>query len=326
MFALTSDISIGKFSGVKPNNVKISKSMYEFVDRAVLKMPITARIKRSGEVITESVETAKQFSEGDKVVIKLGYNSSLKSEFEGFISRVNFTAPLEVECEGYSYLLRKKSYLKTFVNVQLIDVLKYLISGTDIILDKNIPAFKIDKIIFQNATGTEALELIKKISDNTIRIFFTANVLYASLLFLKPKADVKFRMRWNVIKDGNLKLRQAKDQVLQVHYVGEKKDGSKVIRKAGRITAGDTKVIKSHAITDEATLSGMADAKLKSLSFDGYEGKITAFGIPYCEPGDRVILEDTKYQERSGNYLVETTEVNYGMSGFRRIIGIGMKL
>ena len=326
MFALNSDITIGIYSNVKPNNVKITKSMYEFVDKAIIKMPITARIKRAGAVITESVETAKQMNEGDKVTISLGYNGSLKNEFTGFISRVNFTAPLEVECEGYSYQLRKNTYLKTFVNVQLADVLKYLILGTDIILDKNIPSFKIDKIILHNATGVEALELIKKISDNTVRMFFTGNVLYAGLIYLNPKADVKYRMRWNVIKDGNLKLRQAKNQIVQVHYIGEKKDGTKTIVKAGKITAGDTKVIKSHAITDQATLNSMAGAKLKMLSFDGYEGKMTCFGVPYCEPGDRAMLEDTKYQERSGNYLVESTEVEYGMAGFRRIVGIGAKL
>ena len=46
----------------------------------------------------------------------------------------------------------------------------------------------------------------------------------------------------------------------------------------------------------------------------------------YCEPGDKVILTDEKYEERGGNYLVEKTEVNYGMNGFRRIIDIGEKL
>lgn len=330
-FQVCSDIAIGKFKRVKPNSVKVTKSMFEYVDRAVMKLPITARIKRAGEVITEAVETAKQFGEGDKVVIQLGYNGSLKTEFTGFVSRINFTSPLEVECEGYSYQLRKKTYLKTFVNVQLLDVLKYLISGTDIVLDtKNIPSFKIDKMILKNNTGTEALELIKKISDNTLRIFFTGNVLYAGLQYLKPRADVKYRMGWNVIKDGNLKLRQAKNQEVTVHYIGERNDGKKI--KVESMSAGnsgidgDKKVIKSHSITDQTTLKQMADAKVKWLSFDGYEGKITAFGTPYCEPGDRAILEDNKYQERSGNYLVESIEVTYSMAGFRRIVGIGSKL
>jgi len=113
---------------------------------------------------------------------------------------------------------------------------------------------------------------------------------------------------------------------VQVHYIAENKDGSKTIIKAGRITAGDTKVIKSHAITNESTLKQMADAKLKKLSYDGYEGKIKTFGIPYCEPGYRAILEDKKYPGRNGNYLIESVEITYGMTGYRRIVGIGAKL
>lgn len=338
MFVLNSDITIGKFKRVKPIEVRLPKTMFEYVDKAVIKLPITARIKQAGEVITASTETAKQFGEGDKVIIKLGYNGALKQEFEGFISRVNFTSPLEVECEGYSYQLRKRTYARTFKQAKLIDVLKYLVFGTDIVLDeKNIPSFTIEKLLLQNHSGTEALEMIKKISDNTIRLFFTGNVLYAGLQFTKPKADVKYRLGWNVIKDGNLKLRQAKNQDVQVHYIGEKKDGSKVNVKAGnkknKVVAtgsagatGEIKVIKSHAVVDESSLKMMADRKLQQLSYDGYEGKITAFGAPYCEPGYRAIVEDLKYPERSGNYLIESVEVSYSTSGFRRTVGIGYKL
>lgn len=342
MFGLCSDISIGPYRKVKPHSVTIEKSMLQYVDKATITVPITSRIIRNGEVITATAETAKVFQEGDKVLIKLGYNAKLKTEFEGFVSRINFKTPLEIECEGFSYLLRKKTYLKTFKNVQLIDVLKFLVDGTVIILDtKNIPSFVIEKMVLSNHSGTEALEQIKKISNNTIRIFFTGNLMYAGLAYLKTKFDVKYRLGWNVIKDGNLKLREAKNQDVQVHFIGERKDGTNVkviagnksktknniIKTTGAAgTTGEVKVIKTHAVTDEDTLKAMADAKLKQLAFDGYEGKITAFGIPFCEPGCKVILEDIKFKERSGNYICESVEVKYDRSGFRRINNIGAKL
>lgn len=342
MFVLCSDITIGKFVRVKPHDVKVQRSIFQYVDKAVIKLPITARIVRAGDVITASCETAKQFTEGDKVVIKLGYNGILATEFEGFVSRINFTSPLEIECEGYSYQLRKQTYQKTFVKAELLDILKFLVLGTDIVLDtKNIPSFKIEKLVIQKHCGTEVLEMIKKISSNTIRIFFTGKVLYAGLQYSKTKADVKYRLGWNVIKDGNLKLRQAKNQDVTINYIGEKKDGTKVkvtknnwtytranvIKTAGNAgITGEVKIYKTHSVTDENTLHAMADAKLKQLSFDGYEGKVTAFGIPYCEPGYRGILEDRRYVERSGRYIVESTEVNYTRGGYRRITGIGARL
>lgn len=342
MFVLGSHITIGQYKNIKPVEVKINKSLFEYVQKAVIKLPITARIKRAGEVITESVETARQFTEGDAVSIEMGYNGSLKNEFIGFVSRVNFTSPVEVECEGYSYQLRKKTYLKTFVKTQLLEILKFLVQGTDITIDeKNIPRFVIEKIVLQKHSGTEALEMIKKISDNTIRIFFIGKLLYAGLQYTRALYNVKYRLGWNVIKDNNLKLRQAKNQDVTVNYIGEKKDGTKVkvqvngktrtkdnvIKTLGEAgNTGETKVIKTHAVTDENSLQQMASAKLNQLSYDGYEGKITAFLQPFCEPGCRVVLEDKKYVERSGNYFCESIEVTYSTNGARRILGIGAKL
>ena len=316
--------------------------MFSFVDRCTVVLPTSARLVSKGKPVTESAETAHQFGEGDRVSISLGYNGVLKNEFEGFVSRVNFTSPVQVECEGYSWQLRQRTYLKTFVNTELVDVLEYLVQGTDIVLDKkNIPGFRIDKIVLQNHNGVEALEELKKISNKTMSIFFTGNSMYAGLQYLNPKADVKYKMRWNVINDGNLKLKEAKNQDVIINYIGEKKDGTKVnvkiknkivskdkvvVTSAKAGDSGETKIIKSHAVTDEATLMAMAQAKLQKLSFNGYEGKITTFGIPYCEPGYRAILLDDKYTERSGNYLVESVEVTYGAQGFRRNVGIGLKL
>lgn len=234
MFALCSKIEMGRFTNIKPNGVKITKSMFDFVDKAVVKLPITARIKQAGEVVTESVETARQFNEGDEVVIELGYNGTLKEEYRGFIHRINYTQPLEVECEGYSYQLRQRTYNNTFTKTKLKNILQFLIAGTDIKLDAEIPDFVFDKMSFQNHNGVEALEKIKKESAGTITIFFTGNILYAGLAYLNPKSDVKYQLGWNVIKDDNLKKREAKNQDVTVHFIGEKKDGSKVQVQGGK--------------------------------------------------------------------------------------------
>jgi hypothetical protein len=349
MFALNSDITIGQY-GMKPHDVRVQKSIYEYVDKATIKLPISARIKNTNSLddTFSIVETAKQFKAGDKVIIKLGYNGALETEFEGFVRRINFTSPVEVECEGYSYQLRIQSYKKTFTHVQLLDVLKYLVQGTDIILDeKNIPAFKIDKLCLTGANGCKALEEIKKISHNIIQIFFTGNRLWAGLIFLNATGSVEnyptkqlvhYRLGWNVIKDNNLKQRESNGDVVMV-YEGIKKDGTKekaivngkvhkvnakVVQSSGG--AGMNKTVRTHSITDAATLKNMALAAQYKFNYDGYEGKITAFLQPFCQPAYMAFLEDLKYPERTGTYNVESTDVTYGMKGARRIVGIGIKL
>ena len=85
-FLLTSNISIGRLKRVKVNEVKITKSLYEYVDRCVIKVPGKARMKiineNSSPIVGDVFDTAKAFSEGDKVVVELGYNGLLKNEFE----------------------------------------------------------------------------------------------------------------------------------------------------------------------------------------------------------------------------------------------------
>jgi len=353
MFVLNSDISIGRFTGIKPHSVKVEKSLFSYTDKATITLPISARIISTDPIVSKTVETAKQFDEGDRVSIRLGYNGSLNTEFVGFISRINFTQPLEIECEGYAYQLRKKSdYLKkTFKNVQLKDLLRYLIEGTDIVLADNIPDFPIEKFIIDGKCGTEFLEKIKADTHNTIVFFFRANVLFAGMIYLqaedktleylKPDHQVLYRLGWNVIKDGNLKEHQAKNANVTVKFIGEKKDGTKetvvvngkkrtkerVVRTVG--TAGDTgehKTIKSHVITAQKSANLVANAKQEQYSYTGYEGKITAFLIPFCQPNWYAKIEDTKYKERSGSYLVNSTTVTYGMTGARRVVEIGKKI
>jgi hypothetical protein len=164
---------------------------------------------------------------------------------------------------------------------------------------------------------------------------------YKSLPKFPQKPNVKYRLGWNVIKDNDLKLRQAKNQDVTVHYIGEKKDGTKekvIVNGKGRTrdhvvtttgaagASGETQVIKTHAVTDTASLTKMAEAKHLQLSYDGYEGKITTFLQPYSEPAYKAAIEDLRYPERSGNYLVESVETTYGTGGARRKVGIGLKL
>ena len=338
MFALTSNITVGKYA-FKPHEVKINKSVYEYADKAVIKIPITARIKQKG-LTPKSIETARQFNEGDKVLIQLGYNDSLTTEFEGFVARVNFTQPAEIECEGYSWQLRQQNYLKTFINTELKTVLQFLITETDIVLDKNIPSFKLDKLVLQSHSGTETLELIKRISQDTIRFFFIGKTLYAGLVWLQIQPDVKYQMGWNVIKDGQLKLRQAKNQDVVVEAHWEEKDGTrkklqvnnssqnKPIKKvvATEGISGEKLIIRPKGISDYNTLDAIAKAKHTSLTYNGYEGKITTFLIPYCGICYGAIINDKKYPERSGKYLVESVETTYGMGGARRSVGIGIQL
>lgn len=115
VFTLYSKISIGSFKPFKGvHDISIKKSLGNYADTAILKLPLTARLMEAGNPQTQSVLTAHQFNVGDKVIIELGYNNKLQREFVGFIRRINMAAPLEIECEGYAYQLREKRINKSW--------------------------------------------------------------------------------------------------------------------------------------------------------------------------------------------------------------------
>lgn len=336
MFELNSNITIGRYKRVKVSELKIEHSVFAFINKAVLKMPISSRVtfnSNNGEVIPPvSLETAKLFTEGMAVSIDLGYDGVLRREFAGFISRINLTQPLEVECEGYSYVLRRKTYQKTFVNANLKDVLLYLTNGMEITLDKDIADMKLAKLVLNQHNGAEALDLIKKLFGNMVSIWFEGSTLFAQVFPIIPKNDVvKYRLGWNVIKDNNLKLREAKNREVIVNYRGKDKAGNEVVGTSAAGSAslsqqGEVKEIVTHQVTHKGTLDKMATATQSRITYDGYEGKITAFLVPFCGIGWKTALIDMRYPERGGDYLVESVEVSYGTSGARRVVGIGLRV
>ena len=70
-----------------------------------------------------------------------------------------------------------------------------------------------------------------------------------------------------------------------------------------------------------------AQAALDKQCFDGYEGKITGFGVPRVHAGDAVKLVDPENSEREGTYLVKAVTINYGVgTGFRREVELSYKI
>jgi hypothetical protein len=85
----------------------------------------------------------------------------------------------------------------------------------------------------------------------------------------------------------------------------------------------NTKVERIRALFPQWFLDQMAADKKKTLINTGYEGVITAFLIPYVEPGMAAVITDQRYPERNGKYFIEAVEGEFSTSGGRQKIKIG---
>lgn len=331
MYVLNSHITIGKFSCKGVHEVRIKKSIRTYRDMATIWLPAHASmIKKSDPDNIRMVETANEIAEGDHVTIKLGYNDELAEEFRGFVRRVNFSTPCEVECEGYSYQLDRNNVNKYFANASAREVLEAAISGTDIKLQlaDDLPA--VSGVKCPDRSGAELLDyLIGKVYDNAVTAFFIQpDVLYVGLRYTAFKNTVKVTLGKNAIRDGQLKLRDDAKLKVTIHYVNKKPNGSKV---SGKRDNGVGKLLLkrlSHILSD-ADLEKLASAKLDRINYNGFEGRITTLGRPIIEPGDKVDLlvpHFDKFKNERGSYIAETVDVRYGLRGYRRIVGIGAKV
>jgi hypothetical protein len=330
MFTLKCKIIIGKFKMTAVTDVKIKRSIYSFIDTATIVLPASARLKNKSDSTPTSVSTAGNFQEGDKVEIWLGYDdvSKLHLEFKGFVKRVNAATPCEIECEGYSWQLRQKNVLwSTDKNktTTLKELLGKLIEGTDITLSPGIPDMNVQQISEGNITRTDALDWIKK--NLLLTVYFAENELYAGLAYTEQpdKAEIKYKIGWNLVKDDQLKFRNADDVKIQVKAISFNKKNVAVVGKTDD-AGGAIRTIYVQNIDSEAELKKVAEAKKSELRYDGYDGKVIGFLEPFALPGYRAILQDPNYSEREGTYLIESTEVKFGTGGGRRTCDIGVKI
>ena len=95
MFVLCCEIKIGAVTFKSVHDVRIKRSLYDLAATAVIKVPVTAVLKHTGEPPTH-IETAQAIKVGDSVEIKLGYDGTMNTEFRGYVKLLNYRVPLEI--------------------------------------------------------------------------------------------------------------------------------------------------------------------------------------------------------------------------------------
>lgn len=333
MFLMTADILVvdvanGKtYKPFKPTSISCKRSIDDYSDSAKIQVPAIAMLKTKGDVY-EKVETGLQFKEGAKVEIKAGYDGKNVTRFKGFIRRINFSVPIEIECEGYSFLLRKKlNITKSYPSgTKMKKILTDLVDGTEIKLSKLIPDVTIESpVIFKNASGTQVLDWFKERMAQTV--YFNYDELYVGLRETELKATKKFRLGWNVVKDNDLKFNDKKEHAEVKFLLQQRNSDGSYTKETFDSKFTSTQVKRIYVRLDPAYLQKMAeDAKAKFVN-KGYEGMITAFGVPYMEPGMGAGIEDPRYTTRAATYFTEAVEFDFTKNnGVRQKIKIGSLL
>lgn len=321
MFILDGKIEIGDYVFTQIHEVEITKSVEELSDTAVIKMPTAFKVRQNGEqkFIEEAIKA------GDLVTITLAYEGKYSgAEFKGFVKKINPKIPVEIHCEDAMWQLRRKNITKAWDKTTVKEVLQEVVKGTDIQLAPNIPGIALDKWIIRNANGAQVLESFKK--ELMLSAFINdAGQLYCGLEQLTNIGqEVLYDLNYNLVENG-LEFKTKDDRKIKVKYTYIGPDNKRKSIEVGD-PDGEQRTYHTSAVSDEKKLTEMATAEVEKLKYDGFDGDVTSFLIPYATRGMKAVIIDKEHKNREGSYFIKKVVTTFGTGGARRKVSIGNKL
>ena len=324
MFYMTSDITIGGYTNIKPAKVVWKTDVNSFTDTCTIDLPrITYLINNKTATEDKQEPNGRKeyaFKEGDKIDILLGYNGRNKRRFKGFIKRVNMGMPVKIECEGYSYQLYDVVFSKTYANVTVLELLKDFCAGTEIKLSSEIPNIPLKNVRFKNATGMQVLEWLH--NECKLAVYFNFDELFVGTLFGKSQGKAKFILGWNTVKEDDFKKRFVDKNVRIV--IKQKNDKGEVKKtKADVDKYSNEKSVKIKAGIPAGLMQQIANRLQTKSNYAGYQGNIVAFLEPSVTKGMTADIKSKQYTDQSGLYFIEAVAGEFSPSGGRQTVELG---
>lgn len=319
MFVMQANITIGPYLPVKPAGMQWQHSVDDYADTASVTLPAISRLKRDGEVY-EGINTASQLQEGMPVKLEAGYNGRLRTVFEGYVSRIKYGVPLVLECEGYSYLLRRKVYSASYARTTVRQLLTDLVQGTPISISRQTVDTVLPAVRFDKVPGIEVLEYLKR---NLLTVYFNGNELYAGLRELQVPASNTYRLNWNTVGDDGLSFGPVQKNIVNVQVEQRKPNGSRQRSSSKKTGVKVKRVSLQYTQAEQDAIAAALTAKEEQK---GFEGTLTTFLEPAATKGMSAKIIDGRYTERSGRYFIEAVAGSLDRSGGRQKLKLGRRL
>lgn len=327
---LTCRVTIGNYVFGRLGDVEISSTWKSIGDEATLKMYGSADVENEDGTVRRNVALEKVFGVGTPVVIELGYDGELQTEFTGYVAEIKCQVPFEVRLEDEFFHLKRTPVNKTWKNTTLAQLLAELVPTAQ--LSDSLPKIKLGSF---RADRTTVYGVLSKLKENyLICAYFRDGKLFAGLPYTEfdsqtanvPGREATYVLQQNVVSD-DLSYREKNDVRLKVTVSAKHANGKRTT--VGPLGDPDGEVREFNfpsETTDPAQLLKLAQSRLDELKYDGYRGKFTAFGVPYIVHSGTVDFYDDLRPNRSGRYLVDSVKTTFGPGGFRREVELARKV
>ena len=316
MYTLDFEVKIGEFYLGMVDSITIHKSVELLADTCEIVLP-AARLNKA-------LEVEEQIKRGDEVSVSIGYKEvGIKEEFKGYLQRISTDGgSIKLFCEDDLFQFRKDLPNEELKKISLADLLSKVVKG----IGKNYKVncsytWVYDKFVIRDATGYDVLKKVQEECGADI-------YLKDGVLHIHPPGEVVGKERFYDfavnIEEAELSFKRAEDKKVKVVVKAIMPDGKVKEIEVGS-TGGEKVEVKCHA-SDTASMKARGEAEVKRRTFDGYDGSITTWLIPECNPGDTASIHDGDYTYKDGTYFVRSVTTEFSESGGKRKVELGYRL
>lgn len=312
---------IGHFDLGIVASIDIEENVDNLVDTATITLPEA--------VMNQILQIQDKLNRGTEVVIKLGYDDDLKTEFVGFVQDiVSNDSSLKIVCEDALFLFRVGVKDEEIKMTSIRNVAQKLIDQINPSYILKIDGYEdtvyFEKFVIHQATGYDVL---KKLAEETkANIYFNTDKkeLHIHPPYVEKGGNVTYSMQVNV-ETSSLEWKKMIDRKVEVTIESVDSNG-KVKSYTTGTTGGEKVTVKSQMPLSDSAMAFKADAELIRYSADMYEGTFDSWGIPFVKPTYSAKIKDEDYPEKDGNYYIVSVTTSVSESGFKRTIKPGVKL
>lgn len=319
MYTMAFKVRVGNYWLGMIDKIEVKTSVEVLSNTAIITLP--------GAEYNEMLDVESKIKRGDVVLITFGYTEehgdNLPEEFFGYVQRIGTDdGNITIECEDELFMFRKPMENQVLQKVSLEALLKKVVDAVGGSIEvKCTYSWNYEKFVINNAT---ALDVLKKVQEECgADIYYDNGVLHVHSPYEKIGKERKYDFAYN-IEESDLTYRTAKDKKVEVTVKATLPDGKIKEIKVGA-TGGD-KIEVICPTHDEQSMKQRGETEVLKHSFDGYEGSITTWLIPFCKAGDTATLHDDDYPSKDGTYFVTAVTTTFDKSGGKRNIDLGMKL
>ena len=272
------------------------------------------------------------FKKGDPITISAGYLPNMEQIFEGYITKVKPSIPVEISFEDPAFLLKQNNLTLSYENITLSELLfncieeakksadGYILEGLKKIkieaIEANLGGFRLT-----NVNITQVLQELKK--TYALRSFFRGFTLYVGLAYYGGGREEVFEFQRNII-EHDLEYLKEDETAIKVKAISIQADNTKIETEIGD-PQGEQRTITKYNLTLEE-LKKAAEREIELLRYEGYRGKFSTFFEPFVTHGDIINIIDKKKPEKDGFYRVESVDYTLGVDGYFQDITLGIKV